>query len=363
MESYSNATLYHATFLLIPGLLALTFFLVAFSYTEHTNGDSKVQLSQDNDEDFMPISSRNYGSTAESANNYYSTYTGYPSYGSSGSPLFTDQYNPSDFSNYYQPSDPKKKPSTPTTYPSYPFYPTPGIYGSPECHEQMMNGVVGDVLQTGGLASAGLLKSVVAAVTAGLLAKIPIILAIKALIIKLILVPFGLVVLSLPFILPIALLFTPLWTKLKETFSGTTPPPVVVMMGNATKEGPKRREFNHGQEFNPGQNVLTALMESDRCFEKFACLLGSRDAHSPLAKPVSWLLKFLQTFRFVQKNVEIRSTLKRYREAYLQGVNDGKKWPLINSTNVESLCSNELYPCDTPHLYAKPEFTKYSRYL
>ncbi|KAK7576407.1 hypothetical protein V9T40_012693 [Parthenolecanium corni] len=112
-------------FFSIPGLLASTFFLVAFSYTELTNGDSKVELSQDNDEDFMPISSRNYGSTAESANNYYSTYTGYPSYGSSGSPLFTDQYNPSDFSNYYQPSDPKKKPSTSTTYPSYPFYPTP----------------------------------------------------------------------------------------------------------------------------------------------------------------------------------------------------------------------------------------------
>lgn len=147
----------------------------------------------------------------------------------------------------------------------------------------MMNGVVGDVLQTGGLASSGLLKSVVAAVTAGLLAKIPIILAIKALIIKLILVPFGLVVLSLPFILPILLLFTPLWTKIKETFIGTTAaPPVVVMMGNATKEGPKRREFNHGR------NVLTALMESDRCFEKFACLLGSRDANSPFVKPVSW---------------------------------------------------------------------------
>lgn len=147
-----------------------------------------------------------------------------------------------------------------------------------------MNGVIGDILQTGGFANFGLLKSVVAAVTAGLLAKIPVILAIKALLIKLILVPFGLFVLSLPFILPIALLFTPLWTKLKETFTGTTPTPtVVVMMGNETNATPAK-----GRELISGRNVLAALMESDRCLEKLACLVGSRDAHSPLVKPVSW---------------------------------------------------------------------------
>lgn len=149
----------------------------------------------------------------------------------------------------------------------------------------MMTGVIGDILQTEGFANFGLLKSVVVAVTAGLLAKIPVILAIKALIVKLILVPFGLFVLSLPFILPIVLLFTPLWTKLKETFIGTaTPTPaVVVMMDNATNTASAK-----GREVNGGGNVLVALMESDRCLEKLACLVGSRDSHSPLMKPVSW---------------------------------------------------------------------------
>ena len=97
-------------------------------YTQHINGDSQDSKPQDN-EDFVPISSRNYGNTAESANNYYTTYTGYPSYGSSASSIFTDQYNPSDYPSYYPgTTDPKKKPTPPTSYPSYPFYPTPGKF-------------------------------------------------------------------------------------------------------------------------------------------------------------------------------------------------------------------------------------------
>lgn len=181
----------------------------------------------------------------------------------------------------------------------------PGLFPSPECHEQMMNGVIGDVLQTGGLANFGLLKSVVAAVTAGLLAKIPVILAIKAFLIKLILVPFGLFVLSLPFILPIALLFTPLWTKLKETFTGTTPTPtVVVMMGNETNATTPAK----GRQLNSGRHVLAALIESDRCLEKLACLVGSRDAHSPLVKPVSWWVMRLNSFFWVHEISSIFGT-------------------------------------------------------
>lgn len=60
--------------------------------------------------------------------------------------------------------------------------------------------------------------------------------------------------------------------------------------------------------------------------------------------------------------MEIRNALKRYREAYLQGVTDGRKLS-SNSTHMENICPNEIYPCDTPHLYARPEFTSYSRYL
>lgn len=161
------------------------------------------------------------------------------------------------------------------------------MFGSPECNEQMMNGVIGDILQTSGVGNYGLLKSVVAAVTAGILAKIPIILAIKALIVKLILVPLGFVVLALPFILPILLLFTPLWTKLKEAFTGTTPSPtmVVMMAPNVTNTTQaKAREMNYGRQ------LLMTILESDRCFEKLACLLGSKDATSPYIKSVSWLV-------------------------------------------------------------------------
>jgi len=149
-----------------------------------------------------------------------------------------------------------------------------------------MSGAIGDVLQTGGLANFGLLKSVVAAVVAGLLAKIPVILAIKAFLLKLVLVPLGLFVLALPILLPMALLFTPLWTRLKEAFTGaaTPAPTVVVMMGNATNATTPAK----GRQLGHGRDLLAALLQSDRCFEKLACLVGARDTHSPLVKPVSW---------------------------------------------------------------------------
>lgn len=74
-------------------------------------------------------SSRNYGTygnSADSSNQYYSTYTGYPS--SYGPPTSTnsDQFNPSDYYPYYGQAVEKKKPSPPPpTYPTYPtnFYP------------------------------------------------------------------------------------------------------------------------------------------------------------------------------------------------------------------------------------------------
>lgn len=157
----------------------------------------------------------------------------------------------------------------------------------PDCQDQMMNNVVGDILQTGGVARFGLLRSIVAAVTAGILAKIPIILAIKALMIKLILVPLGFLVLSLPIILPILLLFSPLWNKIKETFVGPTTTPqtmfVMVQPVNATNTTETK-----GKSLNSGRDIFMAIVESDRCFERLACQLGSRDANSVFIKPVSW---------------------------------------------------------------------------
>lgn len=150
-----------------------------------------------------------------------------------------------------------------------------------------MTGVIGDVLQSTGVSNFGLLRSVVAAVTAAILTKIPIILAVKALIIKLILVPLGFLVLSLPIILPILLLFSPLWTKLKEAFIGTTTPTptMVVMMAPNATNATSPKQF---RTLDYGRDMFLAIMESDRCFEKLACLLGSKDANTPYIKPVSW---------------------------------------------------------------------------
>ena len=153
----------------------------------------------------------------------------------------------------------------------------------------MMGGVIGDVLNDSGVNGFGILRPIVAAITAGILTKIPIIIAIKALIAKLILVPLGFIILSLPIILPIVLLFFPLWSKIKETFVGTTTPApsVMVMMpaaaaNNSVGAGAKARTMDYGQD------IFTAVVESDKCFEKLACSLGSRDANTPFIQPISW---------------------------------------------------------------------------
>lgn len=153
-----------------------------------------------------------------------------------------------------------------------------------------MGGVISDVLNDSGMNGFGILRPIVAAITAAMLAKIPIILAIKALIAKLILVPLGFIILSLPIILPIVLLFFPLWSKIKESFGGTTtpaPPTMMVMMqaaaaNNTAATGAKARAIDYGQD------IFRAVVESDRCFEKLACSLGSRDANTSFTQPISW---------------------------------------------------------------------------
>lgn len=81
-----------------------------------------------NEANFIPISSRNSGNTAESINSYYTTYPGYPTYGSpSASAVITNPYSSSDSSTYYHGSiDPKIKPGPPTSYSSYPYHVSPG---------------------------------------------------------------------------------------------------------------------------------------------------------------------------------------------------------------------------------------------
>ncbi|XP_065214427.1 uncharacterized protein LOC135841410 [Planococcus citri] len=336
------------------------------------------------------ISSRDYPSASGSS--YYTTFAGYPSYASTsaGGP---DPFKPSDYNGggYYNSLTPdnKKKPTYPP--PPYPtaYYPSAGSL--PDCQDHVMSTMIGDFLSTSGVPRVGILRTLVGAVTAAILTKIPIILAVKALIVKMFLLPLGFLVLSLPILLPILLLFTPLWNRIREVFTGTTTPspatpqPVfLVMQPNTTNTtASKARSFLDEGDMDSGSvmtsaagDILVAVVQSDRCLEKLACQLGSRDSGSVFVKPVSWLLKFLQTFKFVQKNVEIRSALKRYRDAYLQAVtisssdsdsDNGSRTNTNNNSTTDlddsDICTDDLYPCNIPALYARPEFASYSRYL
>lgn len=151
----------------------------------------------------------------------------------------------------------------------------------------MMGGVINDVLSNSGVNGFGILRPIVGAITAAILAKIPIILTIKALIVKAILLPLGFIILSLPVIIPIVLLFFPWISKIRDTFLGTTTPaPAMMVMvpagNNTVGTGAKARAMEQGQD------IFKAVLESDRCFEKLACSLGSRDANTPFIQPISW---------------------------------------------------------------------------
>ena len=151
-----------------------------------------------------------------------------------------------------------------------------------------MGGVINDVLTSTNVNGFGILRPIVAAITAAVLAKIPIILAIKALIVKAILLPLGFIILSLPILIPIFIAF-PWLSKIRDSIVGTTTTPAPAMMvmvpaGNNTgAAGAKARTIDQSQD------IFKAVLESDRCIEKLACSLGSRDADTPFIQPVSWL--------------------------------------------------------------------------
>jgi hypothetical protein len=161
------------------------------------------------------------------------------------------------------------------------------------CPSPFTSNILTDLLKTGGTAKFGLVKSVVAAIATLFLAKIPILLAVKALMLKLFVVPLAVVVLSLPVLVPAALLLQPLWKKWKEFVGFDSSKPQMVMMVPAT-DAPKPANATAATPAstraleNNLENVLSNLLESEKCMERLACQLGVRDARSEYKQQVSW---------------------------------------------------------------------------
>ncbi|XP_060876216.1 uncharacterized protein LOC132949374 isoform X2 [Metopolophium dirhodum] len=242
-------------------------------------------------------------------------------------------------------------------YNNYPasYGPPSSSYGSSatsvSCPSPFTNNILTDLLKTGSTAKFGLVKSVVAAIATLFLAKIPILLAVKALMLKLFVVPLAVVVLSLPVLIPAALLLQPLWKRWKE-FVGldtSSKQPQMVMMMPATDSTKPANDTSATPAAtraleNNLESVLSNLLESERCMERLACQLGVRDARSEYKQQVSWVLKFLQTLRVVQNNEPIRDKLKQYREAYNYGTETGLGTG-EDENLVNSVCSEVRYPC------------------
>lgn len=250
-------------------------------------------------------------------------------------------YSPSYYPGYGDDTK-KRKPSYAT-----PYYPPTSV----SCPSPFTNNILTDLLKTGSTAKFGLVKSVVAAIATLFLAKIPIFLAVKALMLKLFVVPLAVVVLSLPVLVPAALLLQPLWKRWKEFIGYDTSskqPQMVMMMPAADSTKPANDTSATPAATRALENnlesVLSNLLESERCMERLACQLGVRDAKSEYKQQVSWVLKFLQTLRVVQNNEPIRDKLKQYREAYNYGTEEGLG-SVEDENLVNSVCSEVRYPC------------------
>ncbi|XP_060834544.1 uncharacterized protein LOC132917697 [Rhopalosiphum padi] len=249
-------------------------------------------------------------------------------------------YSSSYYSGYGEDTK-KRKPSYAT-----PYYPPTSV----SCPSPFTNNILTDLLKTGSTAKFGLVKSVVAAIATLFLAKIPILLAVKALMLKLFVVPLAVVVLSLPVLVPAALLLQPLWKRWKEFvgIDSSKQPQMVMMMPAADSTKPANDTSATPAATRALENnlesVLSNLLESERCMERLACQLGVRDAKSEYKQQVSWVLKFLQTLRVVQNNEPIRDKLKQYREAYNYGTETGLG-SVEDENLVNSVCSEVRYPC------------------
>ncbi|CAH0765407.1 unnamed protein product [Bemisia tabaci] len=308
---------------------------------------------------------RDWSTTGSTAGSYYPPSNGYvggPSYVDSyGVPHSDYQYPNAGASSYSsEEAKPKQRPIVPPIFP--PVY--QGMPMTPvECQMAGYSNVFGDLFRFGGLIKVGLIKAGLTALAAGLLTKLPLLLFIKTLIVKLIIFPIGFLVFSLPVLLPLLLFFLPNLMKDKQ--------PIMMMMtpenaNNSTNGGNKRpgtRDFLYRVSDKNGEkgyedeyeeesrksrdadtyldSILSTIFDSQLCLQRIACQLGVRDADSKYRKSVSWALKYLQTFKMAESSPDIQARLKSYRNAYNLGAEQ-------NST--EFCSSDERFPCETPHI-------------
>ncbi|VVC34769.1 Hypothetical protein CINCED_3A011255 [Cinara cedri] len=303
------------------------------------------------------VQSRDYSGGSEFYGYNYPASYGPPSSSYGSSDIYTGESHaqPADYASpgysvpYYTGYGEDSKKKKPPSY-ATPYYPPTTV----SCPAPFTNNILSDLLKTGTTAKFGLVKSVVAAIATLFLAKIPILLAVKALVLKLFVVPLAVVVLSLPVLIPAALLLQPLWKKWKEFvgFDSSNKQPSVMMMMAPASEAAKPANATSATPATTRalednlESVLTNLLESEKCMERLACQLGVRDARSEYKQQVSWVLKFLQTLRVVQNNEPIRDKLKQYREAYNYGTETGLGIGEGEDENlVNSVCSEYRYPC------------------
>ncbi|RZF45447.1 hypothetical protein LSTR_LSTR009318 [Laodelphax striatellus] len=260
--------------------------------------------------------------------------------GSSGGSFHNDPgtasyyyHNSQDDKNYWNTAPPAQdgKPGTQTMLECYP--PSSGFFS--------------ELIRLAGIAKVSLVKALLIGVLGLLLLKIPAFLLLKALIFKVIVLPFGLITIMLPVLLPLAYFF---WPNLSMAFGLATPKPPAAAEApsnatNTTAGSTAARGFvNLWTVPDNLQEILNNFVQSERCLERIACKLGTRDSKSSYRKHVSWLLKKLQ----VSVDAPLRTKFKHYRDAYNLG-----------ASTKEDICDRGLFPCQIPKLLIRQSSRTY----
>ncbi|XP_039290048.1 uncharacterized protein LOC111044810 [Nilaparvata lugens] len=241
-------------------------------------------------------------------------------------------HSPQDDKNYWNTAPPAQdgKPGTQTMLECYP--PSSGFFS--------------ELIRLGGIAKVSLVKALLIGVLALLVLKIPALLLLKALVFKVVVLPFALISIMLPVLLPLAYFF---WPNLSMALGLATPKPPASPAGNATNATtvapPGRRSFGTPWPVPDNlQEILNNFVQSERCLERIACKLGTRDSKSAYRKHVSWLLKKLQ----VSVDAPLRTKFKHYRDAYNLG-----------ASTKEDICDRGLFPCHIPKLLIRQSSRTY----
>lgn len=151
-------------------------------------------------------------------------------------------------------------------------------------------------MRGGGSSKLGIVKAGLIALIAALIAKLPVLLLLKAFIFKLIVVPLGFLFFALPVLLPILYFVLPNMMggmmgggmgMMGGMMTTTTPQPATTTEAGGGGGG-GRRSFQVANPKADLDHVLKSLLGSSKCLEQIACKLGARDAESNYKTTVSW---------------------------------------------------------------------------